>query len=285
MKPGLVEKIVEAVLYEGYILYPYRPSAVKNRRRFNFGALTPRSYSEAQGGTEAWRMLTECLVEGGDAAALDVKVRFLHPLAREVGRLPAPLPELPEGAEPAFEPVASLAVGEDVFQAWQETVEREAELSDLNLSELVEQPRRLPFAFPASRSVEALREAGGPVVGVIVREQQAIKGALEVAATHAGERLFKVNARVVNLTPLEDAGRKSRDEALMLSFVSTHTVLRARAGEFVSLLDPPEALREAAAACRNVGTYPVLVGEEGERGVMLSRAPGSFSTGRRLTRF
>jgi hydrogenase maturation protease len=46
--------------------------------------------------------------------------------------------------------------------------------------------------------------------------------------------------------------------------------LSVREGEFVSLLDPPEALREAAAGCRNVGTYPVLVGDEGERGVMLS---------------
>lgn len=270
MKPGLVEKIADAVLYEGYILYPYRPTAVKNRQRFNFGALTPRAYSEAQGGTEAWRMLTECLVEGGPAAALDVKVRFLHPLEREVGRLPAPLAELPEGAEPDFLRVASLEVGEDVFHAWQETVEREVELSDLNLSELVEQPRRQPFAFPPSRKLEPLREAGGQIVGLLVREQQKVEGAIEVSAAHAGERLFKVAVRVLNLTPLEDATGKSRDEALMRSFVSTHTILRARAGEFVSLLDPPEALSAAVASCRNVGTYPVLVGEEGERGVMLS---------------
>ena len=56
----------------------------------------------------------------------------------------------------------------------------------------------------------------------------------------------------------------------MRSFVSTHTILDVRDGEFVSLLDPPEAFREAAAGCSNVGTYPVLIGAEGSRDCMLS---------------
>ena len=47
---GVVEKIADAVLYEGYLLYPYRQSAVKNRQRFNFGVLYPREYCEAQAG-------------------------------------------------------------------------------------------------------------------------------------------------------------------------------------------------------------------------------------------
>ena len=33
----LVERVANAVLYEGYMLYPYRRSAVKNQQRFNFG--------------------------------------------------------------------------------------------------------------------------------------------------------------------------------------------------------------------------------------------------------
>jgi hydrogenase maturation protease len=43
-----------------------------------------------------------------------------------------------------------------------------------------------------------------------------------------------------------------------------------RGGAFVSLLDPPEPWGEAAAGCRNVGTWPVLVGEEGQTDLMLS---------------
>ena len=59
-----LNKIAKAVLYEGYMLYPYRPSSVKNQQRWNFGVLCPQSYSEAQKGGEAWTMQTECLVEG-----------------------------------------------------------------------------------------------------------------------------------------------------------------------------------------------------------------------------
>jgi hypothetical protein len=40
---------VRAVLYEGYALYPYRPSALKNRRRFAFGAIYPRAWAERTG--------------------------------------------------------------------------------------------------------------------------------------------------------------------------------------------------------------------------------------------
>ena len=36
-----VEEIARAVLYEGYMLYPYRPSSVKNQQRWNFGVLFP----------------------------------------------------------------------------------------------------------------------------------------------------------------------------------------------------------------------------------------------------
>ena len=41
-------------------------------------------------------------------------------------------------------------------------------------------------------------------------------------------------------------------------------------GEFVSLLEPPPQFESAAAACRNVGTWPVLAGEGGRRDTMLS---------------
>jgi hypothetical protein len=72
------EKIAAAVLYEGYILYPYRPSAIKNRQRWNFGTLYPRVYAEAQRPEEPFRFIAECLIDPGTHAALDVKVNFLQ---------------------------------------------------------------------------------------------------------------------------------------------------------------------------------------------------------------
>jgi hypothetical protein len=251
MNLKLVEKIVNALLYEGYILYPYRASAVKNRQRWNFGVIYPQDYSLSQGGAEASSMQTECLLLGDQRAKLDVKIRFLHLLARTVG------------AEP-------LEIGATIPDAWQEAVEREVNARGIDLSEIVAEPRRMTFAFPAMREATPLLDSGGQAVGVIARRQQLIEGTVEVAAERAGDGLFKVAVRILNLTPLEDACHKSRDEALMRSLISTHTILGVRRGEFVSLLDPPEAFREAAAGCRNLGAWPALVGAEGERDCLLA---------------
>src|SRR6476661_319194 len=87
MTASLVEKIADAVLYEGYILYPYRPSAVKNQQRWNFGVVCPESYAVTQSGTESAAMRTECLLEVEASTTLDVKVRFLHLMQREVAEI------------------------------------------------------------------------------------------------------------------------------------------------------------------------------------------------------
>ena len=49
MNQQLVDRLVRATLYEGYILYPYSPSAIKNQIRWTFGGVYPRAYGEASG--------------------------------------------------------------------------------------------------------------------------------------------------------------------------------------------------------------------------------------------
>ena len=272
MNLSLVERLVNAVLYEGYILYPYRPSAVKNRQRWNFGVVYPQAYSLAQDGpvqgADAWSMQTECLVQGSQRTRIEVRVRFLHLRAREVGAL------LPTGStEPTvqnFHPVEALEVGGQLFYTWQEAVEREVCPSPLPLSTLLTQPQRLAFAFPACQETEVLRQPDGRVVGAIRRQQHAVSGAVEIAAAPAAEHCVKLTARILNLTPLAHASAQHRDAALMRALVSTHTILSVQDGEFVSLLDPPEACRTVAAACRNIGTWPVLVGQAGACDCLLS---------------
>src|SRR5271170_1753747 len=87
-----VEQIANAVLYEGYLLYPYRHSAVKNRQRFNFGLVYPRLFSDAQGAGNPWFVETQCLLAGGPLTSLQVEVRFLRLIERvdaaEAGGLP-----------------------------------------------------------------------------------------------------------------------------------------------------------------------------------------------------
>src|ERR1035437_9720495 len=85
MKMEQVKEIANAVLYEGYLLYPYRHSAIKNRQRWTIGVVYPREYSEANGNIEPCMMQTECLVMGQEDTdtVLDISVSFLHLLMRK----------------------------------------------------------------------------------------------------------------------------------------------------------------------------------------------------------
>jgi hypothetical protein len=232
MTQPLVDRLADAVLYEGYILYPYRPS-VKNRQRWTFGGLVPLAYAQAHPGSDTWSMQTECLIHDTDQAAVEVRVRFLHLLER-------------------------ITPGES-GPAWQEAVERVVVVPRLMLAELVDEPRRAAFAF-----------SGEEVGAGVVRRQQTVEGTVEISAQRVREEGFRLTVRVVNLTPLDAADGVGRDEAMLRGFAATHAILSVRGGQFLSLIDPPEAWRDAAATCRNVGTWPVLVGEEGQTDTVLS---------------
>jgi hydrogenase maturation protease len=263
-----VEKIAEAVLYEGYMLYPYRASAIKNQQRWNFGVLCPRSYSESQNGSEAWAMQTECLLQGDSSVRVDVKIRFLQIINRSVGRLTHPLRELPEGAEPEFEVVDRLEVSDQTFVPWQEAVEREAVVPPLHAAAAFHQP--LLFEFPAGRELEPLRDEGDLISGVIIREWETLSGSVEISSRQCVDSVIKVTVRIHNLTSYTPSQGQSRADALMYSLVSAHTILALEGGQFISMLDPPEALRSLADECKNLGAWPVLVGDEGDRDTMLS---------------
>jgi hypothetical protein len=240
-----VEQIARAVLYEGYLLYPYRTSSVKNRQRWTFGGLFPPAY-----GGEASELRSECLVQGDSNTILEVRVRFLHLLERSV-------------EEPAGNDV-------DVLESRQEAVQREVAVPKTSLADLAAGMSH-PFAFAGSED----RDADSPG-RMVVRRQKSLAGVVELGvaclSAPAGQDrgLFRVRARVANVTPVPDAGQVSRDEVVLAALVSTHVLLGVEQGAFVSLTDPPEACREAAATCRNVGVWPVLVGAEGDSDTMLA---------------
>src|SRR5215469_3159028 len=163
------EKIADAVLYEGYLLYPYRPSAVKNRQRWNFGVVYPRAHSERQGGADPWRMHTECLVQRGPDAVVQVKIRCLQLSSRTVGEFSSPRSEVfsPENGD--YRSVERLVVADKVYLPWQEAVVREILLPVRRLSAVAQQETQ-EFRFPASQTREDVRDENGRVVGVIARE-------------------------------------------------------------------------------------------------------------------
>jgi hypothetical protein len=269
MKDKLVEQVAAAVLYEGYILYPYRPS-VKNRHRWTFGGLVPPTYSQAQAGTDACEMQTQCLVQGGIDTSLTVSVRFLQVVDRSSAELTPPVDHWPDGGQPQMRIVDSLRVGDDLFCTWQEAVEQTIDLGESNATALLSRPLRRQFAAHAHRAVEPLRDGQAQFVGALIRQRERIDALVELSAQAVADDVFRVTVRIVNQTPLDNAASMSRDQALLHSLVSTHTVLGVQNGAFLSLIDPPERYRDLAANCRNVGTFPVLVGVEGDRDTMLS---------------
>jgi hydrogenase maturation protease len=210
-----VARIAEALLYEGYLLYPYRSSSVKNQQRFTFGCLLPPTFPQPAGSAEGSTMHTECLLLGHSGTPIEIQARFLH-LTTHIEASP-----------------------------------REVATPCLNLHELVGHPYCHPFAFSD-------------------RCQQAVEGTVEVAAEQLDHGVFRLRVRLQNLTPVEGGDRLTREEALAWSLLSCHLLLGTRDGEFLSLLDPPEPLRAIAAACRNVGVWPVLVGDERRRDTMLA---------------
>jgi hypothetical protein len=204
----LIQNIANAVLYEGYMLYPYTASSVKNQQRWNFGVLYPPEFDTSE-------MQTECLAVTGGHCAVDVRVRFLQCSASE------------------------------------ETVEREIATANQSLVELAGAPVRLPFSLLASAALD---------------------GMLELRTAELATGLFRITVGIRNQSRIENGGNSPvlREDALLRSMLSTHTILSLHGGEFISLMDPPAEYRDAAADCRNTGTWPVLAGAAGERDAMLS---------------
>jgi hypothetical protein len=209
-----VRKIADAVLYEGYVLWPYRRSALKNARRFTFGSLEPGE-----------KMRTEVLQEGGGSLA--ITIRFLQAVRRQLYR--------------AGEPVDELTVDGERHLSWEEATERELSIGG---------PGRTPIAIASNRVEERLSEDAS-----VLRSWGALEGLVSVESEPLRPGLARVSVDVANTTPRQG------------TFYSTHTILRVGGGAFVSSLDP-----EAEEACHNEGTWPVLVGEPGERHTMLSSA-------------
>jgi hydrogenase maturation protease len=239
-----VEAIANAVLYEGYLLYPYRQSAVKNQVRWTFGGVHPQAWSEATGGFEPWVQQTQCLVANagfpGDAAGdgafpagcrISATVRFLRLMGCRRDE-----------------------------QSWQEAAECSLPPVELDLEHLFEVPVRQEIKLAAGESRE----------DEVRREWQALSGQLEAWAERAAAAVARLTLRVLNTTALPEPGRLSREEAVLHSMASTHVVLRVSGGRFISLADPAPALLEAAQACKNVGAWPVLVGEPGSDDTLLA---------------
>ncbi|MGH9121618.1 MAG: hypothetical protein ACRDYC_06685, partial [Acidimicrobiales bacterium] len=273
-------RIADALIYEGYVLYPYRASSGKNQLRWQFGVLVPPGYC-AVDPSERSTMRTECVVEAGSAARVDVRVRFLRVHERRVQRM--------EGV--AFRPVPELQVGDASWSNWDEAEEHQVDLPGLAVDELVEAPAVAAVALEGRSWEEQLRDPGGSLVGRLLRREAPLRASVRLSAEWAAGPypLAKLTLEVSNDTdwapptgPLGPArgtsgpggpgstGGETRAEAVRHSLVAVHSLLAVTDGHFVSLVDPPEFARPLVTSCSSSWTYPVLAGSPGRDDVVLS---------------
>ena len=252
-----VEEIAEAVLYEGYMLYPYRPSAIKNQQRFNFGVLCPPSYCEMNPGAESSFLQTECLFTSSASTRLTVKVRFLQIVQRSIVRYARPAAG--DDSDAVLEYVDRLEVKGRVYQPWQEADERSLVYEALDPATLLAS-RIIHFSVPGESSVEDLNGEGCP--GAIVRESQTLSGTLHFRVEPCRDNVMKLSVYLENRSAFHAADDEpDRESALPHSLVSAHLILGIDDGEFLSLLDPPAPYADLARQCVSIGNWPVLAGD------------------------
>ncbi|WP_406136080.1 hypothetical protein [Streptomyces sp. NBC_01089] len=247
-----VRTVADAVLYEGYLLYPYRASSGKNRSRWQFGVLGPPSAAPACFGEEPDMAMQCLLAPDGSPAAVTVHLRFLQVQMREVQRLEA---------DGSHTPVPELTVAGARLLSWEEAVEQEIVLPELSLAE----PADVRRTVPGGEDVEQLTGADGAPAGRIVRRRLPLDVRIRAGAAD-DDGLLRLSLTVANEHPGTPG---SKDEAIRSSLIGAHLILRAHGGEFVSLLEPPERAAAAAARCRQRRCWPVLAGAKGSADTVL----------------
>jgi len=260
MSLSLARAVADAVLYEGYLLYPYRASSQKNQARWQFGILGPRGAASAGVGEESG-MFADCLLSSGPDAEVEIHLRFLQLQARTA-----------EQADDAgrFTAVDELAVGPAHWLSWDEAVEQETALGPFPLARLRDGDGGLvlPVDIPAGEDVEEFRDDAGRLAGRLVRRRRALHGEVMLNATRLDGGLLRLRVSVEN-TARPAGAPPDREAAIATSFIGAHVLLDLRGADFLSLLDPPDWAKEAAASCAQHRCWPVLAGPQGQTDVLL----------------
>ena len=254
--------VADAILYEGYLLYPYHQTSQKNHSRFQFGVLMPPGYATIDP-TEPSASQTECLLECADDAHVLLTVRFLQLQRRRIEQL---VPDTGQARE-----VESLTVDGTEHTAWTEATEREqqvcAEVGDLLTGDL-----GLTVHVPAGQSSEDIVVAAtGRVAGRIVRSWDAIDAVIRLQAERVAGPYgaLKLGVRTENHT-VPALSPVTREDGLAGALIAAHVLIQVPGGAFLSMTDPPEWAATAVKECENIGTWPVLAGPPDGRELMLS---------------
>ncbi|GFG49582.1 hypothetical protein CQY20_19315 [Mycolicibacterium agri] len=238
--------VADAVLYEGYLLYPYRANSRKNQTRWQFGVLGPAGAVDAGIGEHDSLSAQMVVAPQGDPT-LSVVVRFLQLQHRGVEK---------DVGGGQFEPVVELVSGEQSWLRWDEAVEREASFGPLHVG--ADLPQTLPIDVDAGTDIE---DVDG---GRLIRTRRALHAQLDLSAEPL-DGFVRLTMTVRNTAP----PAADKDDAIAVSLIGTHIIAEVRDGEFVSLLDPPASAEGTVAECEHHRCFPVLAGPPGNHALML----------------
>lgn len=250
MSLTLARLAADAVLYEGYLLYPYRSSARKNQVRWQFGVLGPAGAAAAGVGEEP-DLAVQCLLRpstGGDPR-VRLLLRFLQLQRRSA-----------QQAEPdgSYVTVEQLEAGGESWTSWDEAVEQEVELGPYDVGTGAADDVRVD----GGGDVEPV--GGADAGGRLLRERWPLAARVAVSSEPDGG-LLRLTVRVANAANATARGQHAaKDAALRHSLISVHLLLVAEDGVFCSVIDPPPDAVAAAARCTQHRCWPVLAGEAGE---------------------
>ncbi len=247
-----VRAIADAVLYEGYLLYPYRASSSKNRSRWQFGVLGPPRASAASFAEEPGLSFQCLLAPASAGATVRAHLRFLQLQVRSVEQAVAG----------DYVPVSEMVVDGLTVLSWEEAVECEVELAPFGVAG---PPLVTAVEVPGGEEVEPVVDAAGVTVGRIRRRRFPLRADVSVAA-EPDDSFTRLSVAVTNTHPDEVHGK---DDATRSSLIGTHVLLVADGVEFVSLLEPPGGAADAAGRCRQQRCFPVLVGPTGSTDVVM----------------
>ncbi|MFC8842264.1 hypothetical protein ACFT8Q_19485 [Streptomyces griseoincarnatus] len=265
--------VADAVLYEGYLLYPYRRSSAKNRVRWQFGVLFPRDWVESEGpvvpgvsgSADSWYQQTECLLRiRRPDASVRVRVRYLQVQCKQVQET---------GRDGGHSAVESLRTDDGtVHLTFDEAVPREADVT-VCLDDLLQEEHTVPVGAAGGVDIEPLPGHAGR----LVRRREELRASTTVAAERLSPALCRLRVRTSNTGSVPDP-RTPRDEALRSALIATHCLVGGEGVEFVSLIDPPTDLAVHVGRCRNEFTFPVLGGGSPTASARL-RGPQGGGTG------
>lgn len=240
-------QVADAVLYEGYVLFPYRASALKNRYRWQWGVVVPRAQVEL-GASEPSTMSCEVQLRAAPGSRIDVTARFLHLRLRQL-------------VDADGRPVDELEVDGAPIPTWEEGIEHEVtahvtalERDSHGRAAGAGRRARERFVLEAGEERERLGAAG-----LAVRTTWEVTGELRVDVEPAGGGVWTLRAAVHNDTAWSRR-RAPRDDVLRRSIVGVHVLAHAHDGTFASVIDPPDW---AADDLKQRGLHPVLIGSAG----------------------